>query len=295
MASALPMDAKLLRAMFKKNDDIRDAGLTTPEDITRFDDLAYGPDPMQVLDIYCPKGTEGALPTIVSIHGGGYVYGDKERYQYYCMSLAQRGFTVVNFSYPLAPEHRFPEHLINTNAAIAFAVDHAAQYHVDPDNVFIVGDSAGAQMNCQYTAAVANPEYAQLLGLTIPAIRLRAVALNCGMYDRTAAGDDGASNWYLGPKKERTPLVMEQMDVLKYIDGRYPPSFIMSAVKDFLLPNAAPMAEFLTGKGVENELHIYGEDGVNDLGHVFHCDMRSADAKQCNDEECDFFKRHIGR
>lgn len=294
MASLLPNDPKALCALFKKGDDIRDAGLTTPDDITRYDDLAYGADPMQVLDIYCPKGTDKPLPTIVSIHGGGYVYGDKERYQYYCMSLAQRGFTVVNFSYPLAPEHRFPEHLFNTNAAIAYAVAHAAEYHVDPANVFIVGDSAGAQINSQYSAAVANPEYAALLGLEIPAFTLRAVALNCGMYDRTADGDDGASNWYLGPKKERTALVMEQMDVLKYIDSRYPPSFVMSAVADFLLPCAAPMAAFLTEKGVENELHIYGEKGKNELGHVFHCNMRSTDAAQCNDEECAFFKRHIG-
>lgn len=295
MASPIPQDANELRAAFKKNDDIRDAGLTTPADIIRFDDLAYGDDPMQVLDIYCPRTAEGALPTIVSIHGGGYVYGDKERYQYYCMSLAQRGFTVVNFSYPLAPEHRFPEHLLNTNAAIAFAVKHAADYHVDPQNVFIVGDSAGAQMNCQYSAAVANPDYAALLGLDIPPIRLRAVALNCGMYDRTAAGDDPASVWYLGPKQERSELVLRQMDVLPYIDGRYPPAFVMSAVKDFLLPNAKPMADYLTSLGVENELHIYGEEGVNELAHVFHCDMRSEDAARCNDEECDFFKRHIVR
>lgn len=291
----LPMTPALLRAAFKKNDDKRDAGLTTPDDITRVDDIAYGPDRMQVLDVYYPKGTDAPLPTIVSIHGGGYVYGDKERYQYYCMSLAQRGFTVVNFSYPLAPKHRFPEHLINTNAAIACVVARAEELHVDPANVFIVGDSAGAQMNCQYTAAVVNPDYAALLGLTIPPITVRAVALNCGMYDRTAEGDDSASNWYLGAKKRRSKLLMQQMDVLAHIDGRYPPSFVMSAVKDFLLPNAKPMADFLTSLGVENELHIYGEEGVNDLAHVFHCDMRSADAALCNDEECDFFRRHIVR
>lgn len=287
---ATPQD---LRDSFKVNDDIRDANLTTPEDITRVDDLAYGSDPMQVLDIYYPKGTDHPLPTIVSIHGGGYVYGDKERYQYYCMSLAQRGFTVVNFSYPLAPEHRFPEHLYNTNAAIAFAVAHAEQYHVDPDNLFIVGDSAGAQLNCQYSAAVTNPEYATLLDMKIPPITLRAIALNCGMYDRSALDEGDVSNWYLGPKEKRSELLLKQMDVLKYVTGNYPPSFVMSAVADFLLPAAAPMADFLTKQGVENELHIYGEAGVNDLSHVFHCDMRSVDAARCNDEECAFFKRHI--
>ena len=88
-----------VRAMFKEGDDIRDAGLTTPDDVVRFDDIAYGDDPMQVLDVYRPSDAEGErLPVIVSVHGGAWVYGDKERYQYYCMSLAQHGFAVVNFS-----------------------------------------------------------------------------------------------------------------------------------------------------------------------------------------------------
>ena len=79
----------VIRSEFKKGEDIRDAGLTTPENIVRYDDIAYGPDPrQQSLDVYIPKDCEGKrLPVIVSVHGGGWVYGDKERYQYYCMSL----------------------------------------------------------------------------------------------------------------------------------------------------------------------------------------------------------------
>ena len=289
----MPKSAQEVSALFKRGDDIRAAGLTTPENIQRYDDLAYGKDPMQKLDIYCPKGTTEALPTIISIHGGAYVYGDKERYQYYCMNLAQRGFTVVNFSYPLAPEHRYPEHLFNTNAAIEFAVEHAKEYHVDTNNIFIVGDSAGAQINSQYTAAVANPEYAKILGLEIPNFTLRGIALNCGMYDRSGTMNEGISDWYFGPVEERQADLAQQMDVLSFIDHRYPPTFVMSAVKDFLLGCAKPMKEFLETKGVEAELHIYGEQKTNELGHVFHCDVKSEDAKVCNDEECEFFRRHV--
>ena len=88
----------MLNISFGISDYFRDRGLQTPEDIVRIDDERYGEDAMQVFDVYYPTGTEGSLPTIVSIHGGGYTYGTKETYQYYCMNLAQRGFTVVNFS-----------------------------------------------------------------------------------------------------------------------------------------------------------------------------------------------------
>ncbi|MCD8019444.1 MAG: carboxylesterase family protein [Clostridiales bacterium] len=86
-----------VRMNFGKGDDIRDAGLTTPDTIQRFDDLRYGNDAdCQLLDVYRPKEAHGeVLPVIISVHGGGWVYGDKERYQYYCMSLAERGFSAV--------------------------------------------------------------------------------------------------------------------------------------------------------------------------------------------------------
>ena len=99
-----------IRSEFKKADDERDALMNTPEDIERWDNIVYGHDDreMQRLDVYRPKQAQGEdLPIIISVHGGAWMYGDKERYQYYCMSLAQRGFAVVNFTYRLAPESKF--------------------------------------------------------------------------------------------------------------------------------------------------------------------------------------------
>ena len=121
--------SEMVREMFGKGDAERDAGLRTPEDITRFDDIAYGSDPKyQLLDVYRPKGAEGPLPVIISVHGGGWVYGDKEVYQFYCMSLAERGFAVVNFSYRLAPEHKFPASLEDTNSVCAWVMENAEKY-----------------------------------------------------------------------------------------------------------------------------------------------------------------------
>ena len=100
--------SEYVRKSFKMNDEIRDAGLTTPADVVRYDDILYGSDEVwQRLDVYRPAEAEGkTLPVIVSVHGGGFVYGDKELYQYYCMNLAQKGFAVVNFTYRLAPEFK---------------------------------------------------------------------------------------------------------------------------------------------------------------------------------------------
>jgi acetyl esterase/lipase len=280
----------MLSISFGISDYFRDRGLQTPGDIVRIDDERYGDDAMQVFDVYYPAGTEGALPTIVSIHGGGYTYGTKETYQYYCMNLAQHGFTVVNFSYRLGPKNKFPAQLEDTNAVLTAICENAKAYHVDPDNIFFVGDSAGGHLNAQYSAAVTNPAYAELLGLQIPRFTLRATALNCGVYAFENIRSGQMSYILEGDISQYA----EKLDILGHITEDFPPSFVMSATgDDWCLPHAEPMAEFLKAKGIEAELHIYG-DSSERPPHVFHINIRSPYATVCNDEECAFFRRFIG-
>lgn len=91
------------------NDYKRDKAIPLPEGITQCRNISYGSHgKWNLLDVYYPDGTTAPLPTIVSIHGGGYVYGSKEIYRRYGMDMARRGFAFVNFNYRLAPKWRFP-------------------------------------------------------------------------------------------------------------------------------------------------------------------------------------------
>ena len=281
--------AARVRKLFGTNDKVRDEGLTEPENIVKIKDLAYGNDPEQVLDLYYPSDTGSALPAIVSVHGGGYVYGDKDLYRFYCMSLAQRGFAVVNFSYRLAPGYRFPAQLNDVNAVMQFARSHAEEYFIDPHNIFFVGDSAGAQMASQYLAAVTNPAYASLLGLEIPKFDVRACALNCGFYIPDPHQDRMLMKCYL---EDPSQVKTEEMDVIAHITSAFPPAFVMTSNGDFLRKRAMPFVDVLTAKGVEAEYHDYCPDD-RELGHVFHCNMKEPYAKICNDEECAFFAAHV--
>lgn len=288
-----------VRIEFKLNDDIRDAGLVTPEDIIRYDDIVYGTDPKwQVLDVYRPKSAEGQkLPVIVSVHGGGFVYGDKERYQYYCMSLAQRGFAVVNFTYRLAPEHKFPANLEDTNSVFTWIVEKSEQYGFDIEHVFGVGDSAGANALALYTAICTNQEYALKYDFATPkGFVPTAIALNCGLY-QMIVGEDGSDQLTQGLLFEYLPEgsleeYLHLLDVCKHITQDFPATFIMTCQGDFLKEQAAPLVLKLAEKNVPFIYRMYG-NVMNPLTHVFHCDMRSEDGQVCNDEECDFFKKFI--
>ena len=242
---------------------------------------------MQVLDVYYLSGTQELQPAIISIHGGGYSYGSKDVYQYYCMNLAQRGFTVVNFSYRLAPKYKFPSQLEDTNSVLSYVCEHAEELHIDTDNIFFVGDSAGGHLNFQYSTAVTDPEYAALLNLRIPDFTLRATALNCGVYSIEDTTE--LIHYYFDHAQ-----YAEEMNIQKYVTDAFPPAFVMSATGDICLPYAEPLHEFLDETGIVNELHIYG-DQMNKPPHVFHINIRNDMATLCNDDECAFFARYISK
>ena len=290
----MSFQALLFRYSASRSDAKRDAAIPLPTHVVQCRNIAYGTHGTDnLLDVYYPDNASAPLPTIVSIHGGGYVYGSKEIYRRYCMDLASRGFAVVNFNYRLAPKWKFPTPLHDTNAVMQWINKNAARYYLDPDTLFLVGDSAGAQLASQYAAIWANPEYAALFPMKLPKIRIRALGLNCGMYDAAAqaAGPrKGLALDYLG--KELSPED-PRCRVLDSIGTKYPPTFLTTACCDFLRDNAEPMYRYLLERGVEAQWRCYGTEGDKTIGHVFHVNILLPEAKQCNDDTAEFFRRYL--
>ena len=113
-------------------DKKRDKGLKVPAGLKCFYDIRYSKDGDEcLLDLYKPvRASKKPAPVIVSVHGGGWIYGDKELYRFYCMELARRGFAVVNYTYRLAPENKFPSALIDTNNVFKWILKNAAAYNL---------------------------------------------------------------------------------------------------------------------------------------------------------------------
>lgn len=295
--------SRMIRYYFNKSDCARDAGLTTPDDVVRYDDITYGKNKKwQVLDVYRPKSKDcafEALPVIISVHGGGWVYGSKEVYQFYCMSLAQRGFAVVNFTYRLAPEFKFPAAVEDTDAVFHWVRSHAKEYGFDVDNIFGVGDSAGGHLLCLYSAMCTNPDYEKKLGFLPDDDRKppRAVALNCGVY-QIDLGPSGRKNdkrlmrdvlKHHGNKDE-----IECINPLPYITENFPATFIMTANHDSTVD--AVQAQMLLARlrelRCDYTFRVYGTE-EKPLDHVFHCNVRLEAAADCNTDECAFFHNHL--
>lgn len=284
---------KTLNALFKEGDDKRDAGL--PHDIPeveRFDDIVYGSkEKWNLLDIYLPKKRTGKVPTIINIHGGGWVYGTKETYQFFGLSLAKEGFAFVNFNYQLAPEVEFPGELDDVNRAMHWVGKHSDDYDLDLNNVFIIGDSAGGQMAVQYLTILTNDDFRQKFGYENPNFSVRAAAINCGASFLNIPGTiEGAPQAYF------TDAVLEsKIDMLlteNYITSAMPPLFLTTANQDFIRDCTVRLDGFLRAKHIEHEFRSFGTP-EDPKGHVFNYNVKDPIATACNLEILDFFKRYF--
>lgn len=287
-----------IKVLFTLGDRKRDKGLVTPDDIERYDNILYGPHgKWNLLDVYLPKKRNGALPVIISVHGGGWVYGDKDGYQFYCMDLAKRGFAVVNYTYRLAPKYKHPSAMEDTNMVVRWVLNHGEEYGIDKEHIFMVGDSAGAHMAALYSCICTNPEYADCYEFKVPyGFVPNAVALNCGIYSMDAP---------MGNMEDRLPELMgdllgrknvkekmKSINPCKYVTKMFPPAYIMTSTGDFLKEQMDFMVEILEKYNIPSESKIYGDES-NLLPHVFHCNIQSQEARECNDAECEFFGKHM--
>ena len=285
-----------MRKEWAAGDAKRDAGLTVPEGLVRHLDIPYGDDPLQKLDVYYPEGTEKALPTIISIHGGGWLYGSKELYSHYCMDLALRGFTVVNFSYRLAPEHKYPAAIEDCCTVLHWVQKNAAEYFIDLKNIFTVGDSAGGQLNFQLLTILSSPKFAALFPFKAPeGFRVNACGLNCGCYFMPFSR-------LLPPKRmgaifeaympEDYMAAVPQLKAEKYLTEDFPAAFVMTFQHDYLRFMAPMLQKKFRKLGIESILRIYGDRKDKQFGHVFHLRIRHPLAKEVNDAQCAFFREH---
>lgn len=98
------------------------------------------------LDAHVPDGP-GPFPTVILVHGGGWMRGDKQTYiKPLFEPLTKAGFTWFTINYRLAPAHRWPACADDVERAIRWVKANAAHYKADPKRIALVGESAGGHL-----------------------------------------------------------------------------------------------------------------------------------------------------
>lgn len=135
-------------------------------------------------DAYMPLGNDENLPgfnsTIIRIHGGAWVSGDKGLMNMMQMNkyFAAQGYRVFDIQYgidenplyaldPLTPEYKkgnfdIDDMMRHIGAFTNYITDNADNYGTNLDSVFISGGSAGGHLTCASALAIASGNYTDI-------------------------------------------------------------------------------------------------------------------------------------
>jgi arylformamidase len=115
------------------------------QDIKRNIPYADPPSQRQMLDVYSPAGAK-ALPVVFWIHGGGWRAGNKTNVQHKPPAFMERGFVFVATNYRFLTNVDMGTIIRDIAKSIHWVHEHIAEYGGDPERLFVMGHSAGAQL-----------------------------------------------------------------------------------------------------------------------------------------------------
>ena len=107
-------------------------------------DVPYGPTPGEVVNVF-PAEKPGS-PIVYFIHGGYWRSSSQKDVDLYAEALVPAGCAYVTVNYLLAPEATIDEIVRQCRAGLAWAYNNAARFNGDPNNVHVVGRSAGGHL-----------------------------------------------------------------------------------------------------------------------------------------------------
>ena len=236
--------------------------MVTPKSgFTLYQDIKYGSDPRQRLDIYVPTaenlaelkasgkelpGPSQPLPTVFFVHGGSWEMGNKSDYLFIGQSLTDAGYIAVLINYRLAPEHPFPDYVNDTAQALKFTRENIQDYGGSADKILALGHSAGA---FNIVSALDDPQFTQRFDLPDQPVM-------------SVVGIAGPYGYDYRKFESRTafPPNSDPKDIMPVYNTRANPvpHLLLTAEKDTLVGknNTTEMAQSLREQGGEVEVGV---------------------------------------
>lgn len=204
-------------------------------------------------------------PAVIVVPGGGYAMVSKREGQPVAMGFLDRGFQVFILSYLVAPDGvRYPEQLLEVASATDYVKKHAKEFFVNPDEVFVVGFSAGGHLTGNLAIEYASAS--EKAGVELDC-KPTAVGLCYPVISKNHGHQGSYANLMEGYTEEAKEELLKTLNLDEAVCESTPPAFIWATANDTSVPadNALRYALALAKKGVEYELHVYprGNHGLS--------------------------------
>jgi acetyl esterase/lipase len=206
--------------------------------------VRYGTHPTQRLDVWRRRHLPAEpAPVLVFVPGGAWVHGSRILQGYALMShLAAKGWVCLSIDYRVAPHHRWPNHINDVKAAIAWARANVDRFGGDRDFVAVAGCSSGGHLAALAGLTADDPEYQQHL----PAGSDTSVDAVVGIYGRydwedrsTAERErfvDFLERVVVNKRQNRHGEVFRKASPIAQIHPDAPPFLIVHGSADTVIP-----------------------------------------------------------
>ena len=239
-----PVDARaVFRAMTV---DTRPPGSLVPVASVTDDKVAGAEGPLAAR-VYRPEG-DGPFPTVVLLHGGGWVIGDLDTHEPMARSIcAGTDAVVVAVDYRLGPEARFPAAAEDAIAAVRDVQSRLAEYG-GTDVLAVAGDSAGGNLSAVATQHV--PGLAAQL-LVYPATDVLGEFPSRTENAQGYFLDEQTMAWFIGCYADAdTDFLDPRISPLRGELAGLPPAVVVTAEFDPLRDEGVAYADALAAAGV---------------------------------------------
>lgn len=225
---------------------------------THTDDIAFGPDARQKLDVYLPTTVPANGKVVVFFYGGSWRVGSKTDYRFVAQALTSRGFIAVLPDYRLYPQVTFPAFVEDGAAAVRWTRDHIASYGGNTNQIYLMGHSAGS-----HTAALLTLDAHYLKAVGLDRNIIRATAGLSGPYDFPSLPENRA----VFGREANDPTIDPKIEPVTFVDGQEPPMLLVHGLRDNIVDptNSVSLATRIRQKGGDVEYITYptrGHGGV---------------------------------
>jgi len=150
-------------------------------------DVPYGPTEAEVINIF-PAERVGS-PIVYFIHGGYWRSSSQKDVDLYAESLVPAGCAYVTVNYLLAPDASIDEIVRQCRAGLTWVFKNANSFNGDPNNIHVVGRSAGGHLTGMMLADGWRKEYG------LPDNLIKGACVLSGLFDLEPVRLSNANDW----------------------------------------------------------------------------------------------------
>lgn len=202
------------------------------------------------------EGTDWKRPAVIVIPGGGYGFTSKREGEPVALEFLAKGFQAFILWYTVAPDAAYPEQLFELSAAVDYIRKNAENMRVNPEEIFVVGFSAGGHLTGDL--AVEHQAVSQKAGVALDC-KPTAVGLCYPVISNTHGHFGSYVNLLSGYTEEAKAELLKTLNLDEAVSKDTPPAFIWTTANDPTVPadNALRYAMALAKQGIEYELHVF--------------------------------------